>query len=273
MYLVLLVFTDWNFKKRIESLNLDNPDYELLILGNSLAMDGFDTGLLTSCGLKSYNLAIDGGSLKTSYIQLTEYLAQYKTEPAYLILGLGSFMGSFEGEAIHPIVEFTMKDYKFTFNDLPIVKFQWLGAEVAKKIVSSTHRNAILSAGQLKFQKKVPDNTNYSDRTFNIEYYKASFYTGEIARLCHIKRIKLIIIEMPGYHSTQNDTEIGPVEISFSNGCRAYLYNLNSKEFCRIFNSTEDWIGNSHLNEFGAIKFTRRMMNVVFGYRLNGLDP
>lgn len=264
LYLGLIAFTDWNFKKRIESLKLVNPTYELLILGNSSAMDAFDTEYLTFHGLKSYNLAIGGSSFKTNYIQLNEYLTKYKKTPKNVILGIGSYMGSFNGETIHPIVEFTMTGYKFTKNDLPLVKFQWLGSEFVKKIISSTHRNAKLSNGQLKFQKKVPDVTQYAAQTFNINYYLDSYYTGEIARLCSNIGIELIIVEMPGYRNTQNDTEVGPKKLYFKNGATAILYNFNSKDFCKIFNSEDDWIGNSHLNEYGATKFTKEIFNVLY---------
>lgn len=268
-YLTILVLTDWGFKKRIETLNLNNPDFELVVLGNSSAWDGIDTKLLSSSGIKSYNLAIGGSSIKTNYIQLNEYLTKYDKTPNYVILGLGSYMGSFEGETIHPIVEFTMSSYNYTINDLPIVKFRWLATDIMKKVISSVHRNARLSYGQLKFKKKIPDKTSHVDRIFNINYFQDSYYTGEIAKLCNNYGIELIIIEMPGYRNTQNDSEIGPTIINFKNGFRAKLYNFNSKDFCEIFNSDEDWIGNSHLNEFGANKFTKEIIEVIFDQNKN----
>lgn len=269
LYLALLVYTDWNFKKRIESLSFKNPGYELLVLGNSLAMDGFDTELLTSYGLKSYNLAIGGSSIKTNYVQLNEYLTKNEKKPKYVILGLGSYMSSSEDGTVHPIVEFTMGGHRFTRNDLPIVKFQWLGVEFAKKIISSNHRNARLSYGQLKFQKKVPDSTKYTNRALNIKYYQNSYYIAEIAKICIENGIEFIIIEMPGYFNTQNQSEIGPTELSLENGCMVNLYNFNSKDFCEMFNSDEDWIGNSHLNEYGAVKFTKEVFKTISHKKTN----
>ena len=182
LFLALLVLTDWDFKKRIESLNFDNPDFELLILGNSLALDGFDTELISSQRFKSYNLALGGSSMYTNYIQLNEYLKSYNTKPKYIIIGLGSYMGSFDAEIIHPIVEFTMKDHRYTFDDLPLIKFRWLTIEFAKKIISKAHRKARLSNGQLKFQKEVPDATHTdSNGALDISYYQDSFYLGELA--------------------------------------------------------------------------------------------
>jgi hypothetical protein len=68
---------------------------------------------------------------------------------------------------------------------------------------------------------------------------------------------------MPGYKETQNLSEIGPHLLNFNNGCSANLYNLDSKDFCTIFDSEKDWIGNSHLNEFGATKFTKELINII----------
>jgi hypothetical protein len=264
LYLALIAFTDWNFKKRIESLTFKNPEFDVLILGNSLAMDGFDTELMTSAGLKSYNLAIGGSSLKTSLVQLNEYIGKYAKAPKYVVLGLGSYMSSTEGESIHPIVEFTRGHLTFSKDDLPIVKFEWLGAEFAKKIISSVHRSARLSFGQLKFEKRITDITPQTDIPFDLNYYTDSFYISELAALCQRNGIKMFLIEMPGFNNTRNNSDIGPNEITYKNGARAYLFNFNSREFCKIFNPESDWVGNSHLNASGSRKFTSSVMKYLF---------
>ena len=69
---------------------------------------------------------------------------------------------------------------------------------------------------------------------------------------------------MPGYRNTRNSDQIGPILVNFSNGYTAYLYNFNSMYFCNLFNSNEDWVGNSHLNEFGARKFTEAAIEEIF---------
>jgi hypothetical protein len=88
-------------------------------------------------------------------------------------------------------------------------------------------------------------------------------WIGEIAKLCNQNGIELLILELPGYKVTQNLTKIGPHMIHFNNGYSAKLYNFNSKNFCTIFDSNIDWIGNSHLNEFGATKFTKELINTI----------
>ncbi len=263
LFLGTIMLTDFNFRKRLESLKFVNPEFKLLVLGKSLAMDGIDAELLTRNGLKTYNLAIGGSSLRTNYIQLEEYLSRYNHKPETILIGLGSYLGLSDGDDIHPIIEVSMKNHRFNFHDLPLIKFQWLGEEFSKKIVSSAHRNAKLSSGQLKFRKTSSDNTIHRNIQLDIKPFENAFYLGEIARLCNQNNIDLLIIEMPGFKNTQNSSRVGPYLLSFANGESARLYNFNSKEFCEIFDKDNDWIANSHLNEFGAEKFTKELLKFL----------
>ena len=263
VFLITVVSTDWNFRKRIEAITFNNPDFDLLVLGNSLAMDAIDCSLMSSVGIKSYNLAIAGASVRTNYIQLSEYLQYYSEKPSCVLLALGSFGDDFADEVIHPIVEVTMKDHRFRISDLPISKFEWLGVQFLKKVVSSKHRQARIVNGQLKFQKVVPDNTEFNELYFDTQLFKSSIWIEKIAGLCDQNGINLIVIELPGYRHVQNMSEVGPYTISFNNEVLYNLYNFNSREFCRMFDSGNDWIGNSHLNEYGAIKFTGELIKII----------
>lgn len=263
IFLGLIAYTDWDFKKRMESLNFEKPDFDLLVFGNSLALDGIDTEFLTKNGIRSYNLSIGGSSVRTSYIQLCEYLAKYEKKPKYVLYGSGSYLGDLKEEEIHPIVEFTMDNYKFRINDIPIIKFKWLGLELLKKVISSEHRSAELSYGQLKFKKKTPDSTILKDLLLNKDYYQDSEYLSEIAELCSQNGIEFIVIEMPGFKNTRNSNDTGPFILDFKNGHSAWMFNLNSRDFCKIFDSKEDWIANSHLNEYGARKFTNELVIII----------
>lgn len=263
LYFLLISHTDWDFIKRTESLNLSNPTFDLLVLGNSLAMDGIDTQYLSKQGLSAYNMAIGGSSLKTNYIQLEEYLNRYEQKPSYVILGLGSYMNNFERDDIHPIVEYTMEEHRYTFSDLPFIKFRWLGAELMKKIVSSAHRNATISQGQLKFKKIETDKTKRNPALqLNLDKYKSAKWILEILELCAAHNIQVFVIEMPGFKKTQNVDALGPYTLPINeNNYR--LYNFNSQSFCRIFDDSKDWIGNNHLNEIGAKRFTKHLYKEV----------
>lgn len=263
IFLAVIASTDEDFIRRLESLKFENPDFRLLVLGHSLAANGIDTELLTMSGIKSYNMAIGGSFPKTNLIQLDEYLEKYKQKPEYVLLGLASYLGSPDKETIQPVVEFTMSDHKYSLKDIPIVRFQWLGIEFLKKAVSKVHRMTKLSYGQTKFQKISPDITSYKDNNLNIKYFEDSNYLKEIAKRCNQNGIKLIILEMPGFKNTQNSSEKGPYLLNFGDGQSAFLYNFNSKDFCRIFDSEKDWIANSHLNEYGAAKFTKELIEII----------
>ncbi len=156
IFLVIIEITDWDFKKRIESLKFDNPGFELLVIGNSLAEYGIDTELLTAHGMKSYNLALVGNPIMTSYFQLDEYLTKYPQRPRYVLLATNSSIDVLNTSYIQPIVDFTMKDHKYNLKDIPLVKFRWLNREIIKKVLSSRHRHARLSYGQIKWEKSTP---------------------------------------------------------------------------------------------------------------------
>lgn len=264
LYLLLLYYEDISFIKRHESMHFNKPDYELLVIGNSLATDAFDTELLTDKGISSYNLAIPGSSVKTSYIQLNEYLTKYTKTPKYVILGMGSYTGTFEDETIHPIVEFTAENYRYKIRDLPMMKFRWLAIELMKKMVSSHERSVKVSHGQFKFQKVQTDNTRYTNNVFEIDRYRKSFNIHKIATLCNTNNIELILIELPGFKEVQNISETGPHLLTYSDGSTATLYNFNNIKFGKLLDAKKHWIGNSHLNEFGATIFTEKMHHTIF---------
>lgn len=261
LYVWIISSTDWDVIKRIESLKLKDPDYDLLVLGASGAMDAVDTEMLTKNKIKSYNLAMDGNTIRTCYIQLSEYLTKYAKKPAYVVLGVHSVNESFCNAGIQPIVDVTMKDHQFRLKDVPILRFKWLGFEFLKKLVSQKHRKAELCYGQLKFQKVITDNTNYNNIYLNVSKFESSDWMGEIAKLCDQNGIEFIILELPGYREIQNLSEIGPYKLSFKNGYSGVLFNFSFKDFCKIFDKDKDWIGNSHLNEGGARKFTNELVS------------
>jgi len=263
-FFIIVVGTDQDYRSRVESLRFEHPEFDVLAVGASTTFDGIDTELMTKQGIPSYNLALGGTTVKTSYIQLQEYFTSYEHKPELVILGLNSaLVNTFDDETIHPIIEFTMKDHKYNLNDIPILKFKWLAFEFLKKVVSSKHRQARLSYGQLKFQKTVPDRTSYQEQYLNLEEFEESYWLSRIAAFCDSQNVRLMVIEMPGYKQTQNISGIGPYTLNLEGDVQAELYNLNSQEFCKIFNSQTDWIGNSHLNEFGAQKFTEELIQIL----------
>lgn len=266
IYYIIISQSDPDFRKRIETLQFVNPDYELLVLGASTSLDGIDAKMISSNGIKSYNMAIGGSSVRTNYIQLKEYITKFTTKPQYVLLGLNSNMvQSFDDNIIQPIVEITMEDHKYLIEDVPILKLKWLGFEFLKRVMFKSHRDAKLEQGQIKFKGTRADNTSFSELYLDTTEFQSSYWISEIAKLCNQNNIELIVMEMPGYRNTQNLSDIGPYILNFDNGASAKLYNYASREFCEIFDSNNDWIGNSHLNELGASKFTKELIKLIKG--------
>jgi hypothetical protein len=261
IYMTVIARTDMDFKKRVESIQFNGLDLDLLVLGASTVLDGVDTELLTSKGIKSYNFAIGGATIRTNIIQVEEYLKTCAVKPKSIILGVNSSMvESFDDDEIHPIVDVTMEGHRYSLQDVPILKFKWLGFEFLKKIVSKNHREAILSYGQVKFKKTVADYTSYAEQYLDIQRFENSYWIGELIKLSKEHDMDLFLIEMPGYKMSQNMSPAGLHIITHSNGLKAKLYNYNSRDFCSMFDSKTDWIGNSHLNVYGAEKFTKVLL-------------
>lgn len=263
IYLLVIARTDWNFAKRIESLRWDNPDFEAVVLGTSLADYGVDAQLLTDNGLKSFNLALVGGSMRTNYIQLEEYVSKYEKAPKYVLFFINSYLEDFGEVTIQPLVEFTMKGQKIDLKDVPISKFQWQTHELLKKAFSSEYRSGYTACGQTRRKRVTADNSEYQDILLDIEEVESAKYIGEMAKLCTQHGIRFIVFEIPGVKETQNLSEIGPYTLSFKNGASAELYNFNSQEFCKFIDSQEDWSGLSHFNERGAAKFSQELLRFI----------
>lgn len=258
-FLIVYAF-DFTLQKRIESITFNEPKYDVLILGNSLALDGFDAGLMKTYGIEAYNLALGGASLKTSRIQLEEYLSNYTHKPIQIIIGIGSYMiGDFDSESIHPVVDLTNSDHILNYNSIPAFSIKNSAVNALKKIVSEDHRNAYLERGQLRFAKVRIDNTKEGEANLDKDEYLRSEELRKILNVCDEYGIKTIVCEMPGFKNTRNDDPefIGYLDSTNFNGL---FFNLNNKDFCSIFSDSLDWIGNSHLNSHGARKFTERFV-------------
>ena len=267
LYIRVISRTDTDFKKRLESLEFSDPDFDLLVLGASTTMDGIDTKFLTSMGIPSYNFAIGGATIRTNLIQLKEYLERCSEKPRYVVLGVNTAMvQDFDDDGINPIVEVTMKDHKFCLQDAPILKFKWLGFEFLKPYVSKAHRASEVLYGQFRTQKTVYDMTEYTEQDLDIERFENSYWIGELIKFCEQEDLNLIIIELPGFRATQNQTKAGLHEIRHKNGYPGLLLNYNARDFCEIFDPKKDWLGNSHLNVFGAEKFTRVIHRFITSY-------
>lgn len=270
VFLKLIQKYDWNFSKLMEMDAFEDREFDCLIIGNSLAFDGFDMTQFEENGINAYNCAIAGASIKTNLIQLENYLNQNKA-PKFIIHGLSSYRNTdFNSEIVFPAVDYLYVDSKLSYRELPMIKFKWMGAELLKKVVSKDHRNAKIYRGQLRTVKMIPDKSQLPKNLLtqiDLGRYENAIYLASIDSICLEHNIKLISIEMPAYFECQNAAPIGPIYYKNSNGIKRSFYNLNNVEFCKLFNPTSDWLGDSHLNLYGSQKFTKYLFdNKIVSY-------
>lgn len=261
LYLKLVRTTDWNFAKRVESLELNDPQHDLLVIGNSLPMDGVDTEYLSRRGISSYNLSLGGATFRTSHLQLVEYLNRYDHKPAVVLLGGSTEIGNFDSDRISGVVEVTIEGNARDSWYVPMLKFKGMFFEMLKKIVSAPHREAYLIGGQLRFARVTPDETSFRDfQPFDLQIYQNSTQLSEIMETCKSHDIQLIVVEMPGFMKTRH-RESWHSEALTKDG--VVFLDCNTVEYCQIFDSERDWIGNNHLNSSGARKFTKSLLPLI----------
>ena len=266
VYLQYLKKYDTEVSKALLISKMKNKDFDCVILGHSIPLDGIDTEYLTNKGISSYNFALGGANIEASYIQLLNYLKFNKTKCVILGLSPGRNYKTFTPPPMHPAIEYAYNktDY-FSLMSIPVVKFQWRAIEVIKKMLSKDHREAKIVLGQLRTAKTIPDHSRYKEqpkKNINIDDFKNAKYLFKIDSLCKSNNIPFIALGMPGYKSTQNEFKLGMHELKYTNGNKLYYINMNNKEFCaKTFDTNKDWLGNSHLNEYGARKFTEYLYN------------
>ena len=265
LYLVLLLNFSSNFKKVYDISNFKNQNYEVLVFGNSMALDGIDAEFISAKGMKTYNMAIAGSHVSNSLLLLENYL-KYNAKPKMIIIGLSSCIGrgylntvAFE----NPEVTFFYKpSIKNNLTNPPLLNFQWLAVDMFKILISKDHRNATSVSGQWRTKKTIPDNSVYDDsKTFFIDY--SNHHLSKIIALCESNGIKVVITEMPGSNSHRNSL---PFErpILFKNGIIKTVYNLNNFSLSSgIIDPQKDWLAADHLNLFGAKKITNYLFNNV----------
>ena len=267
---MLLFWFSPGFKKVYDMITLKQQNYELLVLGNSMALDGIDTEYLTNNGISSYNLALGGDHVSTSLLILNEYL-QHNSKPKVVVVGLSSAIGRGYLNKVpfkNPEVEFFYHpNLVSNIMNPPLLNFQWLAIDMMKIVVSKDFRNAKTILGQWKTKKVIQDNTIYKKKASTEFMYNNPFLL-KIENECKKHGIKLIIVELPGANANRNTL---PLEYTIQLGnYRKTIYNLNNYEVSsKIINPSTDWLAPDHLNENGAKKITDFLYNYVIKKEMN----
>lgn len=262
IYLVLINNYSWNLKKIVEANSFRGKSFELIVLGNSLAMDGIDTEYLTRKGMNSYNMAAGGLNHATNYKQLKYYLGN-NSPPKIVILGLTSCRKAswdlYPDPSIRRLVEFVYDGTLFDRILMPMPKLNMEVVKLIKYVFSSEHRNARIILGQLKSTKTKADLTSESHTKLSYVDYNSRHnpeYIFRIDSLCKVYKTKLICIEMPGFKETQNADPFLLTINGMNHLDTIDRFNFNNSTISGLIESEYDWLGDGHLNERGAQKFT-----------------
>ncbi len=271
LYLLVLFCFSPSFKKIYEISNFRRENFDLIVLGNSMALDGIDAEYLSSKGLSTYNLAVAGDHVSTSLLLLEDYLKK-NNKPKMVVVGLSSAIGrSYLNPVayVNPEVEFFYHPSLFSnISTPPLLNFQWLAVDLVKILISKDHRNAKIVKGQWQTQKVIPDQSSYKNGVVKSIDYRDQ-YLQKIVEICSNQRIRLVLIELPGANSNRNSL---PFEylVKLNDKSTHKVYNLNNYEVSsRMLNSSSDWLAIDHLNQNGGRKITVYILDHILKSELN----
>ncbi|MBL0012871.1 MAG: hypothetical protein IPP30_03695 [Flavobacterium sp.] len=270
-YLLMLVFWSPGFKKIYEISRFEKQNYETIVLGNSMALDGIDAEYLSNKGMSTYNLSVAGNHISTSVSLLKDYLEK-NDKPKMVVVGLSSAIGK---SYLNP-VPFTNPEVEFFYHpslisnlkNPPLLNFQWLAVDLLKIVISKDHRNATMVLGQWKTKKVIPDGSVFKNAIAKPIDYRDPFLL-EITKICQEQGIKLVVVELPGSNSNQNNLPF-QYTVKLKDGTSQMVYNLNSNAVgSQVLNPATDWLAQDHLNQFGGQKITTFLLEQVFQKNLN----
>lgn len=257
-YLSILMMGSPGFKKVYDVHSFQGKKYDLLIFGNSMALDGIDAQYLQNKGISNYNMAIAGDHIATS-LQMFEVYLQNNQKPKVVAIGLSSAIGR---SYLNP-VPFKNPEVEFFYHpslleniiNPPLLNFQWLAVDMLKIFISPEHRRAQVILGQWKTQKIIPDHSVYPPKVQrDIDY--SNPYLARMIALCRQHQIQVLLLELPGSNSHQDQVPLTR-SITLGDGQKCTLHNLNNHTLVQqILDPQKDWLAADHLNEFGAQKVT-----------------
>ena len=262
IYLFFLLLFSPGFKKVYEISEFKNQNFEVLVLGNSMALDGIDASYLSENGISAYNLSVAGDHSSTSLMILEEYLKNNQ-KPKMVLIGLSSSIGNSYLNKMpfkNPEVEFFYNpNLLANITNPPLLNFQWLVVDFMKILFSKDHRNAKMVFGQWQTKKAIADNSVYKEKGVPVLNYKDP-YLYKMVYLCKRKGIQVLLMELPGSNDKRNSLPL-VYNATLLDGKKVPIYNLNNYEVSsKILDSSKDWLASDHLNQYGARKITDYML-------------
>ena len=250
IYAIVLIKTDWNIKSSVQFFHKNHENIDVLILGNSLGMDGIDAEIMSKeSGLNCYNASIEGGNLNDVLYRFQ--FALKKNRIKMVIIGSNVDYYSDCGE-LHMVTRgFSKKSYIFQNH---LSKYHSFHMGVIKKIISSKHRNSQLVLGQLRYENFYIDNSE-------LEYHDVEVNLGNLAcfqsisELAEANDINLIFVNMPLFKNRRQIFYQYPHELN--------LVNLNGPSIQNLIDSKLHFGSVNHLNKHGAKVITKRLLEEI----------
>ncbi|OYU85068.1 MAG: hypothetical protein CFE24_03670 [Flavobacterium sp. BFFFF2] len=256
-YVIFLKAMSPTYQKVDDARDLKDKNVDLLIFGNSMALDGFDAQWLTKQGIPSYNMAVGGCHISSSTMQMEHYL-QHNKAPKYAVLALSGAIGNSYLNKIpypNPEMEFVYHDGpKEWVSNPPLLNLQWLFIDALKIVISKEHREATIELGQWRTQKCIPDQGIAGSHVVLPRYYVQQLLP--FLASCKTHHIEPILVEMPAGVSKRNHL---PAQYNISlAGTNYTVFNANaSTESATFIDDQTDWLSENHLNVHGGEKFTK----------------
>lgn len=250
-------------------------DADLVVLGNSQAWGGYNTFIMDSIlGLNTYNLGIDGHTLRYQLIRYETY-RRYNPRPKVILLNVCSF-GTFsimadeaydreqffpyidDGTLISQVAE--AKHITWIDRHLPLYRYFGYREDVENGISAFLGNSDFQDGGMHKgfrgnnsswTSKRIPD------KVYDTIDMKLVDELERFAENCDREKIKLVFVKYPMYYSIlehignlgESDSIFGTVSGRYNMPILDFYYSNISKDSTNYYNY-------GHLNSKGAELFT-----------------
>jgi hypothetical protein len=268
------IAVDPNEAKVDEVTNLEDRNYDVLFLGNSVTYQGINPETIdAACGTTSYNLALGGSHAIEQNLLLEQYLAHNKP-PRLVVFGVTPNLGDV-GEDLRPSVYLRLShdqlkeydDYRTSTGQGPL---GWADA-MLHRFPAYRHRRAIepllklllrgdtrkptYVQGHLTLNEvaKVPDRWPAREAGIDAEGIERLLDT------CEQARIPVLVLELPNSPSfnasvLNRDKVLDQLKKIVAAHANAKFLSLNEADGPRF--DAQYWFGVNHLNSAGAKKFS-----------------
>ena len=252
VYGIVLIKADWNVKSTVSFFHGNQENIEILVLGNSLGMDGIDADFISNeTGLNCYNACIEGGSLNDALFRF-QYALKNNDISTVIIASNIDYLSDCGRK--HIVTEgFSRKSFIFQNH---LSKYHGFHIGVVKKILSEKHRKSLIVKGQLRYENQYLDNSElkYVSKECNLE--RLSCYES-IVELAERNSVDLIFVNMPLFKEQRHILNAETINCN--------LINLNGPSIENIIKPKVHFGSVNHLNKQGARVLTLKLLELTDG--------